>query len=491
MSVCQCDGPGWCAARDCHVSAMGHRICRSGNERSIRRYFEPAHAESAEPPAEEEPVEADWLAEAVGKGKRLTKAAMRWIKAGRPMATPEEQAERLAICQGGGGHAPCPKYDAAAGKCKACGCGLKKGVGIVPAKSKMATEECPAGKWPRIWPRGGVAEMARVDSPEAIAVAAGATPLPKTMKAPGDRRDTWRGGIIQIMVGRACDLACHHCTQGSNLGMKPAMVTEDDFEKACDSLQGYPGVVGMFGGNPALHPKFEAFCEILRGKFPWEQRGLWCNHPRGKGAVARITFNPAHSNLNCHLASEAHAEFSRDWPESIPYLKGMDTDSVHSSPWVAMKDVVADEEERWKLIGGCDVNQHWSALVGVVPGRGLRAYFCEIAYAQAALHATAADAGDWPDTGLPAEPGWWRKPMAEFDAQVRLHCHACGIPLRRQGQLAIGGEFEEFSQTHWALTRTKVKDRPIQIVELSMLAARPDRPATQYLPGTTPGYRGS
>lgn len=314
--------------------------------------------------------------------------------------------------------------------------------------------------------------------------------LPVEMVAPGDKRPAWRGGIIQIHVTRACDLACTHCTQGSDLTGKPVVMSPDEFERAVDSLVGWTGVYGVFGGNPAVSPHFAAYCEILRAKVPFVQRGLWCNHPRGKGPLCRVTFNPAHSNLNCHLNGEAHAEFSRDWPESIPYLKGMDRDSEHGAPFVAMKDVIQDESERWKLIGDCDINKFWSALVGIVPGRGLRAYFCEIAYAQAALHAAADDADQWPDVGLEPVVGWWRKPMAAFEAQVRQHCHSCGIPLRRPPRLALGSEVEEFSQTHAAIARPKVRDRRVEFVDIGGMIQRPERPATNYLPGTTPGYHG-
>jgi hypothetical protein len=80
--------------------------------------------------------------------------------------------------------------------------------------------------------------------------------------------------------------------------------------------------------------------------------------------------------------------------------------------------------------------------------------------------------------------------MADFADQVRLHCHACGIPLRRPGQLAIGGDHEEFSETHRAIARPKVKSRPVEFVESIGMIGRPDRPSTEYLEGTTPGYRG-
>ncbi len=71
---------------------------------------------------------------------------------------------------------------------------------------------------------------------------------------------------------------------------------------------------------------------------------------------------------------------------------------------------------------------------------------------------------DWPDTGLLPEPGWWRKPVEDFVDQVRMHCHACGIPLRRYGQLATQGDFEEVSETHKDIYEPKVKDRLVQLV---------------------------
>lgn len=90
-------------------------------------------------------------------------------------------------------------------------------------------------------------------------------PIPKTMIAPSQRRPAvYRGGIIQIHVTRACDLSCAHCSQGSNLAGKPVMITPDEFDQACASLETYWGVVGMFGGNPTMHPHFDVLCEIMR-----------------------------------------------------------------------------------------------------------------------------------------------------------------------------------------------------------------------------------
>lgn len=265
---------------------------------------------------------------------------------------------------------------------------------------------------------------------------------------------------MQIWVTRACDKACFACTQGSNLGGKPGFITLSQFEEACRSLVGYWGVVGLFGGNPALHPQFEQICEILGSYFPIEQRGIWCNHPRGKGAIMAQFFNPALSNLNVHLDQDARAEFERDWPESARYLKGTDSDSRHASPFVALKDVIPDEQERWRLISDCDVNKYWSAMVCVVRGK-VKGYFCEIAAAQAMLHESDPS---WPDLGHDASEGWWNRGIEAFRAQLTYYCHRCGVPLRAKGELAINGSTEFVSETHQLVYKPKTKGRLVSVV---------------------------
>ena len=190
--------------------------------------------------------------------------------------------------------------------------------------------------------------------------------LPSTMKSPRDRRNiNWRQGVLQIHITRACDLSCTGCTQGSNLQGKPVLMTTAQFEESCLSLmQGkepYWGVVGVFGGNPTVHPDFVQICRILQKLVPFEQRGLWSNNLRGYGKLCREIFNPEYSNLNVHTDRAAMEEMRRDWPECHP--KGLH-DSRHSPPWVALKDLEdMTDEERWDLIGRCDINQLWSAMV--------------------------------------------------------------------------------------------------------------------------------
>lgn len=294
------------------------------------------------------------------------------------------------------------------------------------------------------------------------------------------RPGKWRGGVIQIWVTRACDKSCFGCTQGSNLAGNPGMITPENFELAVKSLRGYFGVVGIFGGNPAMHPQFSLLCEILAAHIPRKQRGLWCNNPLGHGAKMRATFNPDVSNLNVHLDAAAYDEFKRDWPESRPV--GLRDDSRHAPPYVAIQDVIENEGERWDLISNCDINKHWSAMIGQFRGQ-VRAWFCEIAGAQAMLHQHEAD---YPDEGLhigsdglthhvwtegtrihDETTQWWKLPMSAFREQVRKHCMECGVPLRGYGELACSADgTEQYSRTHASVFKPKRKERNVELVQL-------------------------
>ena len=187
-------------------------------------------------------------------------------------------------------------------------------------------------------------------------------PAVNSLTAPGQRRPgIMLGGILQIMVGRGCDKSCFGCTQGSNLSGKAPWMSVDHFDEACQSLDGYFGVIGLFGGNACLHPRFDDLCRIMQSHFPRAQRGIWTNNLNGHGAVCRQTFDPAHSNLNVHLDSEAADEIRRDWPEATRFIKGDQLDSLHGTPWVSPTDLGVPEEDRWQLDRRL---RHLEALVG-------------------------------------------------------------------------------------------------------------------------------
>jgi len=299
------------------------------------------------------------------------------------------------------------------------------------------------------------------------------------MQPPGAyKKGKWRNGVIQIWVTRTCDKSCFGCTQGSNLrssAAKDMYISVENFELAVKSLIGYHGVVGMFGGNPALHPEFPHLCDILAAYIPWEQRGLWCNNPFEHGKKMRATFNPAFSNLNVHLDKKAYARFLQDWPECNPV--GLTVDSRHSPVHGSMldldtlpdpenpKNIVPNTEDvRWHWISKCDINQHWSGMVGQFRGQP-RAWFCEVAGAQAML---MQNDDTYPDTGipLPQEIPWWQGTMEKYADQVDHHCHQCLVPLRGYGELACSDTgHETTTKTYLPVFTTKRAGRQVAVID--------------------------
>lgn len=360
------------------------------------------------------------------------------------------------------------------------------------------------------------------------------------MIAPGQLRPSkpYRGGVIQIHVTRACNDCCRNCTQGSNLVGTPEFMPPQMFEQAVLSLKGYFGVYGTFGGNPSVSPYFIDYCNILKKHVPFTQRGLWSNNPitPEKATKMRETFNPSVSNLNVHLDRKAYDMFKKYWPESQPV--GLTTDSRHSPVFVAMRDVlkkdceccdgtgcmlcgpvgnrlshefhreknecgicngtgkVYDESRAWELISKCDVNQNWSAGIGMFRGQ-LRAWFCEIAMSQSILH---QDDPEYPDTGIPIRSDglseftqgdgksrhvrWWTEQMGSFVHQVRKHCGDCGVPMKGHGAKAQGSdetEVEQVSETHKDIYVTKRKGRKIELVTVESQLGERLETMTKYL----------
>lgn len=283
------------------------------------------------------------------------------------------------------------------------------------------------------------------------------------------RRNTWRSGTIQIMVTRACDRACAACTQGSQLKVKDKenlFISLDNFELAVKSLQDYFGVVGIFGGNPALHPEFPKICEILCDYIPFVQRGLWCNNPLKHIDIIAKTFNPRYSNLNVHQDQKAYDTFKKGWPGSRPF--GLTEDSSHSPVHLSMFDLKMTEGERNKYISQCDINKYWSALVGQFRGE-LRGWFCEIAGSQSMLFQHDPK---YPDTGIPVTPtslDWWRGGMEKYAHQVSQHCHNCAVPLKGSGRLSNSTTDELTSKTYLPIFNQRINRQVIVIDSLPQI----------------------
>ena len=75
-------------------------------------------------------------------------------------------------------------------------------------------------------------------------------------------RPIYENTVIQIDVTNACYLKCTNCTRHVGHHKKPYFMDLEYLRKAIDSLQDFPGEIGLMGGDPTLHPKFDEICKI-------------------------------------------------------------------------------------------------------------------------------------------------------------------------------------------------------------------------------------
>jgi hypothetical protein len=160
----------------------------------------------------------------------------------------------------------------------------------------------------------------------------------------------------------------------------------------------YPKMTGIQGGEPLLHPDFEAMCNYLHEKIPWDQCGLWTTLPDGyeryRDVICR-TFK--HIFINDHTRA----------------------DIFHHPPLVGIEEAVPDKNLMWGAIDRCWAQMSWSA--SIYPSG---AWFCEIAGSMSMLFAEEGRKG-WP-----VEPGWWWRIPADFREQMDMFCSRCGFPMK-------------------------------------------------------------
>lgn len=248
-------------------------------------------------------------------------------------------------------------------------------------------------------------------------------------------------GVFQIEITSACDLRnCSDCTRLLTHYDRVNM-SVDNFKRAVASMEGYTGVIGVFGGNPCISKDFETISRVFAQMVPNKaQRGLWTNNFNGHGAMIKETYG--YLNLNVHDNEKNAAEMEKagtGWP-----IWGRQKKSWHSPVMVAVKDVIKDEAEQWRLIEDCDVNKSWSGICVQSRDGGVKGYFCEIASSFAHMY------GDYSD-GIDVYPGWWKLPITgpEFQAQINKRCTGCGIPLKLKGHLDLDF-IDDVSATHQA-----------------------------------------
>ncbi|GAB4169420.1 MAG: hypothetical protein OHK0024_05010 [Thalassobaculales bacterium] len=207
--------------------------------------------------------------------------------------------------------------------------------------------------------------------------------------------------VIQVEITNACYLKCANCTRHVGHHRKPFFMELDQVRRAIDSLEGFPGRIGLMGGEPTMHPKFAEICKIYQEMIPdRRRREFWTSGWRWDEYkdVINETFDPDLIAFNDHTAPGGR----------------------HQPLLVAIDDVVDDKALMWNLIDNCWIQNQWSA--SITP-KG--AFFCEVA---ASVDYLFAGEGGWP-----VEKGWWKRVPADFKSQSERLCVKCSgaLPLQR------------------------------------------------------------
>lgn len=274
------------------------------------------------------------------------------------------------------------------------------------------------------------------------------------MKAPKDHF------IIQIDITNACGHKCSNCTRFCGQLKKPYFMDFDYFCKAVDTLTDHPGLIGVMGGEPTLHPQFEEMCKYLQ---------------KTVGRIQKVhadnfkypTDHLVEERLRDQLKRYEIEEYS-DGPRAVikgtglwtsvtaAYLKHYETiqdtfnwqnlndhtsASFHQPILISRAEMGIGDDQWIKLREKCWVNQEWS---GSVTPKGC--FFCEVAGAFDMIY-------DGPG-GLPLEEGWWKRDISDYKEQFRW-CEMCGIPLKTFSRDARE-ETDDVSEYHYG----KLKDSP-------------------------------
>lgn len=304
------------------------------------------------------------------------------------------------------------------------------------------------------------------------------------MKAP---KDQW---VIQIEVTNACVNQCSNCTRFCGHHKKPFFMDYEYFCKAVDSVIDHPGLIGVMGGEPTLHPRFVDMCKYLYEKLPDNKRvplGKF-NYPTDSFVEVRRQFELDEYEIYKYADGprpiiqgaglwtsmtkkyKEHFEIIQD-VFNFQNLNDHSNESYHQPVLITRKDMGIDDKTWKKLREKCWVNQQWS---GSITPKGC--FFCEVAAALDMLY-------DGPG-GLPLEKDWWKKDISEFKDQFKW-CELCGVPLKTFARDAREG-IDDISETHYQMmhesSSAKLNDEMVNQVKIEngVISAESMKSAEKY-----------
>lgn len=221
-------------------------------------------------------------------------------------------------------------------------------------------------------------------------------------------------GIIEIDVTNACVHQCANCTRFCGHHAKPFFMSFDMFKRAVDSLEGFPGMAGVIGGEPTLHPEFERFADYIREKRTGDKLNLSCGPISDMQFHINTTVDKGTSKavLLSSLSTSYYKNFEAiNDTFAFQLLNDHTSNSLHQALLMSRKELPIPDDEWRKKRDACWIQNTWSATI---TPKG--AFFCEVA---GSLDMLLNGPGGWP-----VEPGWWKREPKDFADQLHW-CEMC------------------------------------------------------------------
>ena len=233
----------------------------------------------------------------------------------------------------------------------------------------------------------------------------------------------------------------------------------DYFCKAVDTLVDHPGLIGIMGGEPTLHPRFADICAYLYSKLDNDVKVKpgTLKYPTDSFIEMRRRFELDEYELHEYAdgprpiirGAGLWTSMTRLFQKNLEVIQDTfnfqnlndhNNISFHQPVLITRKDMDVDDKTWEKLKNQCWINQEWS---GSITPKGC--FFCEVAGALDILY-------DGPG-GLPLEKGWWKRPIEDYKEQFHW-CELCGVPLKTFARDARE-EVSDISKTNYELLKTK------------------------------------
>ncbi len=227
---------------------------------------------------------------------------------------------------------------------------------------------------------------------------------------------------IQVELTNACVHSCSNCTRFCGHHKKPFYMNWETFKNAVDSLENWPRLIGIMGGEPTLHPQFERFVNYAHDKHPMQYNIGGGAHPLKSLSKYVIDANevktgPLNKFRGLGLWSTVsdkyykHYELIQD--KFVFQCINDHTASSRHQPWLMTRSEFGIPDEEWIPMRN---NCWWHRTLNSPSITPKGAFFCEVA---AAMDMLFDGPGGWK-----VEKDWWKRDFDDYSDQLHW-CELC------------------------------------------------------------------